>query len=304
MIAEHYDKEIFLGKMSKLNRLSLIPHFTRVKRDNKYKQFADRTLDAVFAYAKANGDSMDYIVKAYNDYYFEYIDLQNEFNNNGKYRYGSYEELSKALSPTFQKNYIYVLLLSFLTTTYRYEMMAHISESLQNLLAEKSEIGLEIGFGTGIDLVERLHYCESYDIFEINKYSREMFDLLFADNKTIAFNNVLYTFDDVDKYTFVQLIELMEHLEDPKKYIDLTHKILKKNGCLVFTAAVNMANIDHIYLFNNLQSVRDLIDKEKWEIVDEKCFINSLIKYPEEKINEIINSNKSPYITTHILRKL
>jgi hypothetical protein len=301
---EEYNPDSFLSKIKKSNRLSLIPYYTRIKTDDEYKKFAEKTIDAIFLYGKSNNDSEDYIVKIYNDYYLEYLELQAEFNKTGRYRFSSYEEVDKILGPIFHKNYIYVLLLSFLTTTYRYEMMKYISGSMANVLKENSENGLEIGFGTGIDLPSRLNYFTNYDIFEINEYSEKIFNLLYADNKTINYNKAFYNFDDENKYSFVQLIELMEHLQDPKKYIDLSHKILKKNGRLIFTTAVNMANIDHIYLFNNLQSVRDLIDESKWKVVDEKCFLNSLVNYPEEKVNDIIVNNRAPYIVTHILKKI
>lgn len=303
METNQYNNEFFLSEINKSNRLSLIPYYTRIKYDDDYKIFADKIIDIVFEYAKINNDNMDYIGKIYNDYYLNYIDLQNEFNKTGKYKYNTYKELDTILDSSFHKNYIYILLLSFLTTSYRYEMMNYISSCMNKLLKENEENGLEIGFGTGIDLATRLNYFKSYDIFEINEYSQIMFNLLYRNINSIKFNKAFYTFDDEDKYSFVQLIELMEHLETPKEYIDFTHKTLKRGGYLIFTTAVNMANIDHIYLFNNLHSVRKLIDNDKWDIIEEKYFLNSLIKYPEAKINDIVNSNKLPYIVTHILKK-
>lgn len=293
----------FVECFEKKNRLFLIPYKNRIKNDEQYLKFTSRLITVLYEYAKLNNDNMDYIVESYNDYYLNYLELQQEFNKIGEYKYKNYADLEKDLDSRFHKDYIYVLLLSFLTTSYRYDMMDFVSESAAKYLKSNNESGLEIGFGTGIELSERIDYFKNYDIYEINKYSEQIFNLLYKNSAVAKYNNAFYGFDDDQEYTYVQLIELMEHLEEPKKYIDWSHKILKSEGIVVFTAAVNMANIDHIYLFDSIQSVRDLIEDSKWEVLERRCFINSMFKYSEEKIKELIESRKTPYIITFILRK-
>ncbi|GEM_PF-6245840 len=298
-----YFKESLLSKLKKKNRLSLIPYYTKIKNDIEFINFSNKVINVISEYANLNGDDEDYIVRVYDEYYLEYLELQKEFQKSGKYKYNSFATLNNELNSEFHKDYIYVLLLSFLTTSYRYEMMNYISNKLDLVLNTKGEIGIEIGFGTGIDLLSRINRFDLYDIYEINEYSKRMFDLLYQENKITNYNYSFYQFEDIEMYSFVQLIELMEHLENPKSYIDLSHKILKKDGILLFSSAVNMANIDHIYLFNNLESVRTLIDEDKWDVIDEKCFVNSLLKYPDDKIQDIIDKNKAPYIVLHLLKK-
>jgi SAM-dependent methyltransferase len=298
-----YDKNTFLNKINKKNRLFLIPYFSKIKYDNDYEKFSDKAISVLFDYAKSNNDELDLIVEKYCNYYLEYLKLQNDFKKYGKYKYNSYSELDSYLDSEFNKVYIYVLLISYLTTSYRYEMMLHITALLDQYLDENSEIGLEIGFGSGIDLISREKYFKNYDIYDTNEFSQIFFNLGFALKKQFSFNRSLYTFSDRNKYSYVQLIELMEHLENPKSYIDFIYETLKNGGFLIFTAAVNMANIDHIYLFNNILSVRSLIDREKWDIIDEQCFINSIINYSKSKREEIFKNNKVPYIVVFLLRK-
>lgn len=292
-----------IESIEKKNRLFLIPYKNRVKKDERYLEFTNRLISVIYNYAELNNDEIDYVIESYNNYYLNYLELQQQFNKTGSYKYKNYADLDQDLDEVFHKDYIYVLLISFLTTSYRYDMMEFVSEAANKYLKNESEVGLEIGFGTGIELAERIDYFVKYDIYEINKYSEQIFNLLYKGSTLANYNNAFYEFDDVLKYSYVQLIELMEHLEEPKKYIDRSHRILKSEGIVVFTAAVNMANIDHIYLFDTIQSVRDLIDDQKWEVLDSKCFINSIFKYSEEKIKELIEGKKTPYIITFVIRK-
>lgn len=292
-----------MEKLYKSNRLYLIPYNNRIKNDSDYQLFTDKLISIIFDYALLQSDSIDYIISIYDKYYQNYLELQNSFTVTGKYKYSTYKELSKNLETDFHKNYIYVLLISFMTTSYRYDLMNFITDLIAKNLKNGNEDGLEIGFGSGIDLLFREKYFKKYEIFDINQYSKIIFELLFKNNNVYSFSNTFYTFSDTEKFTFVQFIELLEHLENPSEYINSAYKVLKHGGSFVFTAAVNMANIDHIYHFHNVDSVRKMIDERKWEIMAEEAFVNSLMKFPKQKISEIINDNKAPFILVYFLKK-
>jgi FkbH-like protein len=297
------EREALLEKLHQVNELYVFPHRSNLEAYSEYSAFIDELLGALLRYSKINNDSLDYIVKAYNEYYLGFSKLQEEFQKSGRYRFASYSELESALNPTFYKDYIYILLLSYITTYYRFEMKRFIDEAFEKYLSNGTETGLEVGFGTGIDLVERLKYFRAYDVFDTNRFSKSVFDVLFSTNGKLRFHHSFFNFDKEEEYSCVQLIELLEHLEDPGAYIEGAYKVLKPGGVLIFTAAVNMANIDHIHLFNSYKEVEALIDPARWDLLDKKHCINSMFKYSEQESKEIIEEKSSPYISVYVARK-
>jgi len=297
-------KQKLITTLNQKNRLFLIPYFSKLKNERDYEEFIEKVIDTLLKYSKIYGDSLELIAEIYNNYYMEYLELQSDFIKKGQYKYNDFNTLNQNLSSDFHKNYIYILLLSFMTTTYRFDMIKFISRSMGNLLEDNSEIGLEIGFGTGVDLDDNLKFFKQYEVYDLNPHSEMIFNLCFKEKEKINFHKQFYQFKEHNSYTYIQFIELLEHIEYPELYVNKAHDVLKFGGILIFTAAVNMANIDHIYLFNSKKAVKDLINIDKWKIIAEEYFINSLLKYPKEKINAIIENNSSPYIVTYVLKKI
>ena len=52
-------------------------------------------------------------------------------------------------------------------------------------------------------------------------------------------------------YDHIIAIELLEHLEDPFKFLQLCYNSLRKEGVLATTTATNMPQFDHLYNFDD-----------------------------------------------------
>ena len=63
-------------------------------------------------------------------------------------------------------------------------------------------------------------------------------------------------------------------MEDPLALLTKTANLLTDNGVCYVTTPINAPMIDHIYLFNNAEEIRLLIDKAGLSIVEEKIVIS------------------------------
>jgi 2-polyprenyl-3-methyl-5-hydroxy-6-metoxy-1,4-benzoquinol methylase len=62
-----------------------------------------------------------------------------------------------------------------------------------------------------------------------------------------------------EKYDFITLGEVLEHVEKPVALLKKIRSLLKPNGVLFLTTPANAPAIDHIYLFRNAEEIREVI---------------------------------------------
>ena len=153
---------------------------------------------------------------------------------------------------------------------------------------------LEIGPGHGLYLAHTVNKClpdsqiTALDISETSlRLTREIVDLL-STNRV----GVNYVVDNVENYSsekffdFITMGEVIEHLDDPKSVLIKIRKMLKPNGLSFLTTCVNCPAIDHVYLFSNVNQIRDMFEAAGLQILEE-------IVLPVEKLPmDVIISKK------------
>ena len=60
--------------------------------------------------------------------------------------------------------------------------------------------------------------------------------------------------------------EVLEHVEDPLIFLNKIHSIAKKDSFIFITTVINAPAIDHIYLFDSIESIKELIIQAKFSI--------------------------------------
>jgi 2-polyprenyl-3-methyl-5-hydroxy-6-metoxy-1,4-benzoquinol methylase len=77
----------------------------------------------------------------------------------------------------------------------------------------------------------------------------------------------IFDYEDTNKYDFIVLGEVLEHLDEPKEILVKLSKLLKPGGLLWITTPTNAPALDHVYLFNTKVEVVTLINDSGLETV-------------------------------------
>ena len=99
------------------------------------------------------------------------------------------------------------------------------------------------------------------------------------------------------KFDKIMCGEFLEHVEDPVGILTKLNQLLKDDGKIFLTAAVWAAHIDHIYLYNNAEEVRNHIRKAGFLIEKE------LVQASFEKDEADPEKSKIPVSYAAILSK-
>jgi 2-polyprenyl-3-methyl-5-hydroxy-6-metoxy-1,4-benzoquinol methylase len=135
----------------------------------------------------------------------------------------------------------------------------------------------EIGPGHGEYMVTamKLTNYKSYTAVDISASSVQLTHdyIKYSINETDKRYSVIQKnfFDYVDdvKYDTVVMGEVIEHVENPRMFLKKIHDIAKDDARIFITTACNAPEPDHIYQFNTLREVTDLIESEGFIIRNE-----------------------------------
>ena len=79
----------------------------------------------------------------------------------------------------------------------------------------------------------------------------------------------------VDGYNFdfISMGEVLEHVNDPKKFLEQAACLLASRGTIFMSSCANCPAIDHVYHFRNADEIRSLIKSAGLSIVSERSLI-------------------------------
>jgi 2-polyprenyl-3-methyl-5-hydroxy-6-metoxy-1,4-benzoquinol methylase len=92
--------------------------------------------------------------------------------------------------------------------------------------------------------------------------------------------------------------EILEHVENPLPFLDKIYQVADDNARVFITTAINAPQPDHIYLFNNLNEVTDLLKTAGFSVVD--YVATNTNNVPIEKAEK----RKIPIVVGFILKKI
>lgn len=145
---------------------------------------------------------------------------------------------------------------------------------------------LEIGPGHGLytlELVRHISNAEKLDVVDISDAAIELTKNIF---ETIApeylsrinfFRADVTDFHPNDKYDFISMGEVLEHVEHPEELLQKLSGLLTEMGILYISTCANCPTIDHVYHFHTVAEIREMIDSSGYKI------INELVAPSEEK---------------------
>lgn len=236
-----------------------------------YLRFADEHAAFLFHRGPEHGAVLDQAVKAYTRYSLEYNYMQQKLEMSGVARYqcASFEEGRKEVydNPDIMEGYyLDGLYLSQILWPNHFRIMRYFLDQFVAGLPEKGSI-LELPLGTGAYSTYGLRDKPGWTGLGVDlspsalAYSRNLIQhWRLGDRLSAEFGEGQKTLPWEDN-SFDAMItgELLEHLDDPASFLKECVRITKPGGFLFVTTAIYAAAVDHVYMFEDVASVNQML---------------------------------------------
>ena len=228
----------------------------------------ERFEDCLAAIWSEDPEGLERAAKAYARFSLESVSQQAAYERDGKYQIGSFEQANAEVYQNksyMETQYLPGLLLSNYLWPHHYSVMSFFVEQFLPLIgkADRQEFA-DAGVGTG--LFSRL-VLTAFSQAEGTAIDLSPHSLAFTARHLSSYGVERrcrlvegdITSGDVfpGKSPFLICVEVLEHIEDPLKLLETLRKMLAPKGLGFVTAAINAANLDHIYLYRNTAQVTD-----------------------------------------------
>lgn len=235
-----------------------------------------QTLEAYLNYCTRAGQAIEYLGQCYSLIVKDTLREQFYFQKHKRYRYSTYAEVADSvyLNDEYMEMYMHGLAItSFLWPNHR-EMRRYF---LQRMPRDVTGRYLEIGPGHGIYLLSAMQNT-AYDFFEgidISPKSIELTKNVLESGHFGKFSNFgLHCRDFLgestphQQYDAIVMGEVLEHVEDPAAFLSTIRALATKESFIYITTCINAPAIDHIYLFDSLNSLERIIESSGLLVTD------------------------------------
>lgn len=202
--------------------------------------------------------------------------LQIEFERDGRYRAAHCADVI----PIDREQYNLALLLSFICTSHRFDILDNLVKFLRMPCSAPKE-ALSVGYGTGYELKLLLQEMPGFRLLAFDsspdsyRYASDL--LAFFGYSHAGLRQESFPLDPASLYGSpyqkrfgkVILCELLEHLDEPANALRAMRVVLHQEGLLFCTMAVNLAQEDHVYLYRSIEQAREQVKECGFEIVEE-----------------------------------
>ncbi|MDA3929062.1 MAG: class I SAM-dependent methyltransferase [Prolixibacteraceae bacterium] len=217
-----------------------------------------------------------------------------EFYRSGKYSSTTFAEVNDRVysSPNVIEYYMHGLVLSQFLWKHHYELFTHFSKSLPTFIENKKNY-LEIGAGHGLYLSKALKVLNpecKFSVVDVSQTSIELAQKFNCDERVRYHHMNVFNFNAETKFDFIVMGEVLEHVEQPLNLLLKVNDLLTDNGTLFITTPTNAPAIDHIYLFNSVKEIQNIIKLAGFNIESQMSFLSEDVsKEKAEKLKVSIS---------------
>ena len=222
--------------------------------------------------------TLDFSVDCYLRMLEDMLDERYKFIRTGNYSNTSFDEVEKQIydNPEIMDYHMHGLVLAQFLWFDQYERLLFFIENIKKYIPSAGKY-LEIGGGHGLYIFEALNILpdmKQFDLVDISKSSLALAKGIINDDNIQFYLANIFDFKEDEKYDFINMGEVLEHVEQPLNLLKKAGDLLNKEGVLFITTPINAPMIDHIYLFNNKEEIRTLINQAGFTILLEKLVIS------------------------------
>ncbi len=204
----------------------------------------------------------------------DYLKMVRDMRKEGLYFYKNNEYSCKSQDianenvysrPEIMGYYMSALLISQILWKHHFCIFIYFKTRITNYFDKESRIKiLDIGPGHGFFsffIKETIPEFNTIDFVDISETSLAMTKKIIGENEKLNyFLKDIFDFDESDKYDFIVLGEVLEHLDKPQEILKKLARLLSNNGVLWITTPTNSPALDHVYLFKTKQEVIELVE--------------------------------------------
>lgn len=246
--------------------------------DEHYDKLAEAFFDKYTGILQSQNKTLDYSIDCYLKMIADVNAETIEFMRSGKYSSSTFDEVNARVyaRPEIMEYYMHGLIMSQFLWKHHYQMVDFFISTLPgHRNAIKSY--LEIGVGHGYYLSKALEILDAQTSFTVVDISETSIALAknFANDERINYNlQNIYEYDNSQRFDFITLGEVLEHVEEPLQLLLKINDLLSEHGILFFTTPTNAPAIDHIYLFNTVNEIRDMVKAAGFKIESEVALLS------------------------------
>jgi 2-polyprenyl-3-methyl-5-hydroxy-6-metoxy-1,4-benzoquinol methylase len=273
-------------------------NFTKFTDEHKKK--ADEFLAGYTKYLSSINKSIDYAIDCYlkmtGDMFYERI----KFLETGRYANNSYKEVEQKVysNPDVMDYHMHGLILAQFLWPDQYIRFTFFSDNLSGFKPIRRY--LEVGGGHGLYVSEAIRLLgkeTEFDVVDISQSSLNICKGIISNDNVNFVLKDIFEYSDSEKFDFITIGEVIEHLENPLELLKKLHSMMKENAKMYLTTPVNAPMIDHIYLFNNVDEIKALLNQAGFRIVK---YVKA---YSDEMPEELAIEHKIPLMYACFLEK-
>lgn len=236
----------------------------RSRKEIEPRELVD--LERYIDHCLAGGVTLAELAASYELIVADTLREQLHFKRHGRYRYSRYDEVAGSvyMSPEYMQRYMHGLALTSFLWPNHAAMRRYFAAALPT---ERGGRYLEIGPGHGFYFMTALRQkvfseCRGVDI---SPTSVALTRALLSAGTFGSFENWsveerdFFAADLNGPYAMVTMGEVLEHVEDPLRFLQRAGEACAAGGRVFITSCINSPALDHIYLFRSMDEVHDLV---------------------------------------------
>ena len=225
-----------------------------------------------------NEEDLTCAVNGYAAFAIDSLRRQKKFELERKYEVKSYEQAAEEVyfnEKHMLEQYLPGLFLSHYLWPHHYRQLRYFKEFfVSSMQQSNADRFVEVGIGTGVYsriLLQEIPAVSGVG-FDISTHSKTFTEnhlraFGLGDRYDVKLQNVLENTPQ-DEFNWLVCVEVLEHLENPLEFLCGLREMLAPGGKAFITAALNAANEDHIYLYENTGQVCEQL-KEAGFVVEQ-----------------------------------
>ncbi len=262
------------------------------KQDKTFFKSAEKFSLDYLSYLESQNILLEYAVDAYLKMCGNMLKSQIYFMKTDKYPVEQAVEVFENVydNEKVMKSFMIGLALSQFLWPTHYEMYSFFKATLRNSSNSISSY-LEIGPGHGLFLSEAMQSLKNdvkfvaVDISPISiKITQSIMEHFYNNqsSKITYYNIDMLELDLNDKYDFITMGEILEHVNCPEELLCKVKDLLTARGQAFISTCVNCPTIDHVYHFKHVDEIRKMLDSSGFLIKNERVL--PVENFPIEEI--------------------